>query len=342
MSSHSKWLLTLFLLSTTFFAHARKLAPEIIKAMGEGAMAKFVLKVCDDEGAPVSNAIVRVEFDLLPNPHSVYGKTDSNGICVVEGKTNGNKVKFTIRKDGYYGSCKEITYIEMGREHEVKNDKWLPYGDEVSLSIKPIKNPITLRPLPGRGDYKHTDAVGEWVGYDLDVDDFVNPFGTGLLADFEVYLDWDGKSFPKCERLGMKVRFTEDYSGYYELPLDTESEFKTPYSAMTNVVFSQVATYYYLMDGKRLRNKFDRSKCWIIRSRCTIDDQGRLQKANYSVARYIGVSGGVNGKAGFIFCGAFNPTPNDTNLEDADTARLSRLGYKQHLESELLRKAGVK
>ena len=34
----------------------------------------------------------------------------------------------------------------------------------------------------------------------------------------------------------------------------------------------------------------------------------------------------------------FNPTPNDTNLEDAETARLSRLGYKQSLEFEKARK----
>lgn len=38
----------------------------------------------------------------------------------------------------------------------------------------------------------------------------------------------------------------------------------------------------------------------------------------------------------------FNPTPNDTNLEDAETARKSRLGYKQSLEFERRRKAGGK
>ena len=39
-------------------------------------------KVCDDTGAPVSNASVCAGFDMLPTPHSVYGKTDTNGICV--------------------------------------------------------------------------------------------------------------------------------------------------------------------------------------------------------------------------------------------------------------------
>lgn len=105
--------------------------------------------------------------------------------------------------------------------------------------------------MPKSGDYKHTDVVGKWVGYDLGVDDFVSLFGKGSVADFEVYLDWDGKFYPKCERIGMKVRFTEPWSGYYAVPLDMESELNTPYSAMTNAMFSQVATYYDLLDGKR-------------------------------------------------------------------------------------------
>ena len=66
---------------------ARKLAPEVEHAMAYGAEAKICLKVCDDVGQPVTNASVAVVFDMLPRPHSVYGKTDSNGICVAEGKT---------------------------------------------------------------------------------------------------------------------------------------------------------------------------------------------------------------------------------------------------------------
>ena len=38
----------------------------------------------------------------------------------------------------------------------------------------------------------------------------------------------------------------------------------------------------------------------------------------------------------------FNPTPNDTNLEDAETARLSQLGYRQRQEFEWRRKNGLK
>ena len=60
----------------------------------------------------------------MPRPHSVYGKTDSNGICVAEGKTNGNKIRFLVGKEGYYGSQKELSYVPMNEEHDVKDGKW--------------------------------------------------------------------------------------------------------------------------------------------------------------------------------------------------------------------------
>ena len=89
-----KTLTVMCLLALPCVVLARKLAPEVEHAMAYGAEAKICLKVCDDVGQPVTNASVAVVFDMLPRPHSVYGKTDSNGICVAEGKTNGNKIRF--------------------------------------------------------------------------------------------------------------------------------------------------------------------------------------------------------------------------------------------------------
>ena len=91
-----------------------------------------------------------------------------------------------------------------------------------------------------------------------------------LLASFLWAIPWLANASKlttdviKAMSNGAKVRFTEPWSGYYALPIDVESELNTPYSAMTNAMFSQVASYYDLLDGKRLRNGFDRSKCWMV------------------------------------------------------------------------------
>ena len=93
---------------------------------------------------------------------------------------------------------------------------------------------------------------------------------------------------------------------------------------MPNMSYSQTADFYDSYDGKRIGNNFDKSKCWVVRSRCRLDDKGELMSSNYTVVRFLGISGSSEGKAGFCFMGAFNPTPNDTNLEDAETAKQSR------------------
>ena len=130
-----------------------RLNSEVIEAMGKGAEAKIVLKVCADAGAPVSNASVRVEFDLLPDPHSFYGKTDSKGIVVVRGKTNGNKISFFVGKDGYYGTRSEA-------ERDVKAGKWQPYPFEDSVVLKLIRTPIPL--VSRHGIYKQ-----KWLHSDM-------------------------------------------------------------------------------------------------------------------------------------------------------------------------------
>ena len=107
LKAKSEFVLLLLALPSAVFA--RKLAPEVEHAMAYGAEAKICLKVCDDVGQPVTNASVVAVFDMLPSPHSVYGKTDTNGVCVVQGKTNGNKVRFLVGKEGYYGSQKELS-----------------------------------------------------------------------------------------------------------------------------------------------------------------------------------------------------------------------------------------
>ena len=131
-----KPLTVMCLLALPCIAFARKLAPEVEHAMAYGAEARICMKICDDIGAPVSNASVCAVFDMLPKPHSVYGKTDTNGVCVVKGRTNGNKVVFLVGKDGYYGSRKEISYVLMGAEHDVRDGKWQPYGEKRTLIVK--------------------------------------------------------------------------------------------------------------------------------------------------------------------------------------------------------------
>lgn len=172
----------------------------------------------------------------------------------------------------------------------------------------------------------------------MKVNDFVYPHGMGCDPDFEVCIDWDQVYSVNSERSGFKIRFTQPLAGYYACPIESESEFQTPYNAVTNRTFKKESAFYDIRDGVREKKTFDKSRCWVVRSRCKMDEEGRLVAVNYSVVRFLGMCGSRDLKVGFCCLGAFNPTPNDTNLEDAETARNSRLKYKQVLEFEKARK----
>lgn len=330
MKMKVKSLTVMCLLALPYIVLARKLAPGVERAMAYGAEAKICLKVSDDTGAPVSNASVCVNFDMLPTPHSVYGKTDTNGVCIVKGKTNGNKVVFLVGKDGYYGSRTEISYVPMGAEHDVKDGKWQPYGAIENIELRKIRNPAHLSVAFER-EFNYTRAINTWVGFDLEKRDFVQPYGKGETMDFEVFFDWDGKWFHDYTGMGEKIRFTDKFSGYYQCAVKAVSEFRGPYSALPDARYQQDADFYerVIIDpnayGRRYERKvFDKNKCWVIRSRCKVDAEGNLVTAHYSVINNIAFGCDKGGVACICVTGAFNPTPNDTNLEDIETVERSR------------------
>ena len=330
-----KSLFALLLLAQSCVAFARKLAPEVEHAIAYGAEAKLCLKVRDDMGLPVSNASVRTYLDMLPVPHSVYGKTDTNGVCVVKGKTNGNKIEFFVGKEGYYGSSKEIIFIKKGEEHDVKDGRWQPYGAIETIELRRIRNPVNLAVAYMR-EFNNTEVINAWIGFDLEKRDFVQPHGKGEKVDFEVFFDWDGKWLPDYTGMGKKIRFTEKFSGYYQCAVNAVSEFKGPYSALPDATYQQYADFFerVIIDpnayGRQYERKsFDKNSCWVVRSRCEVDAEGNLVSAHYSVINDIAFGCDKGGVACICVIGAFNPIPSDTNLEDIETAKRSRHFIRQ-------------
>ena len=335
VSSKVKILLSVLLSILPSIVFARKLDSKIEHAMAYGAEAKICLKVCDDTGAPVPDASVCAAFDRLPKPQSVYGKTDTNGVCVVKGKTNGNKVVFLVGKVGYYGSRMEISYVPMGKEHDVMDGKWQPYGAVESIELRKIRNPVHLSVAFER-KFSNTKAINAWIGFDMEKRDFVQPYGKGENMDFEVFFDWDGKWFPDYTGMEKRIRFTNKFSGYYQCTANTVSEFKGPYSASPTATYLQNADFFerVIIDEEAVwkdyeRKFFDESKCWVVRSRCKVDAEGHLVSAHYSIINNIEFGCDKDGIACICVTGAFNTFPNDTNLEDIETAERSRHFVRQ-------------
>lgn len=290
--------------------------PVYREARLSGAQAKIELCIADDDGTPVPDAKIKAYLGMNFRPRGTWvnGVTDTNGVFVLEGKTCGDEIEVFVTKDGYYDSRVVYCYAKMGEEHDVKDGKWQPYGEKRRIRLRIVKNP-KLGATDAR--FADTKRLNEWIGYDLEKHDFIAPFGCGKDVDFMVSIDWDGKWLPTYSGMGVRVRFVDEYSGYYVCNVCEESEFKGPYNSDPDAIYKKEARFYEEIQdgGKRSQHLFDRSKCWVVRSRCKVDSNGHLIKANYSIVHYVGFCGDVDGTGGFRAISAFNPTPNDTNLE---------------------------
>ena len=307
----------LLVLATTTVAFALKKDPAYRQARLKGAQAKMELHIADDGGNAVADVNVNVfmGMNFRDQGYWIRGRTDTNGVFNVAGKTCGDAIEIYLSKEGYYDSKKTFRFATMGAERDVKDGKWQPYGENHSIVLRRVLNPQIVK--IGKGKFVLTKHLNRWLGFDIQRHDFVRPYGTGETADFEVMIEWNGKWLPDYTGMGVRIRFAAPYSEYYEQDIHSVSKFKGPYAADTENTFRQAATFDEQIDASlnRIQHHLDERKCWVVRSRCKIDEDGKLISANYSVVHKINFCGEPDGKGGFRIIGAYNPMPNDTNLE---------------------------
>ena len=294
---------------------ARQLKPEVLKAMHNGAVAAIRLKVLNEKGDPVTNASVMAAFDMLPNPSSTHGYTDTNGIFIVKGKTNGNYVELVVGKDGHYDSRQRITYIQMYAEHDVKDGKWQPYGEMQCIQLRRIHNPIGLTCGTIFIDIGETNR---WIGFDMSAKDFVHPFGKGETADFEIRSEWDGKAPIGSKMCYGELRFTQPFAGGYYAKKIVESSYPYVYGAKRDDDFavSGIKVVNRMGDPGFTKVPFREDSVLVTRTRCVTDvTTGKLKSANYGYIKDFMISPSWKGKCTLRLYYVFNSTPNDTNLE---------------------------
>ncbi len=290
------------------------------EAYQKGAEARVEFKVVDDLGLPVSGATINVFFDMVDRGmgRRIIGDTDTNGVYVAEAKTMG-VLEIKVSREGYYSSTDRISFIDMGREHEVKDGRWQPWGMQKEIVLKPCRNRVALHNSWKICDFPSTNV---WFGYDFEKNDFVEPFGKGDASDIKLMFEWDGKNPGKQPSTALHVAFDGQFGGGYYAGKHCQSLFPYVYSANTNDMFAtKTIDYSHRFEGvpgrggKWIDNEFDESKSLIVRTRCKVDEEGNIVMANYANITKMEFSAGWEGKGVFTIQYFFNPTPNDPNLE---------------------------
>lgn len=295
-------------------------------AYRKGAMSKVVYRAVDEQGLVVSNAIAHIRYYSYGRPQdNADWKTysDSQGYFVAEHITN-ERLDVVAYKKGHYNARDSISYFDT-EESEVAGGKWLPYGATKTIVLKRIVNPVEMESSPCL-DYYRYPPQGEWTGFDLQKRDWVSPAGSGERPDMLVRFIRQER--PNGYYKTMEVSFTNNpYAGVYQMTVDEQSDLKSVYCADTNATYSASLMFDVERNETGLRrNDFKEGQYFVFRTRTSVDDDGKLKSAHY---------GKIYGDWRFCERGGmaiqridFNPRPNDTNLEDAETARLSELNRR--------------
>ena len=309
-------------------------ADEYQRATSKGAKTKIELHVVDDEGLSVSNVDVEVVFAMGAGFQSGFFKTDAKGLAVVEGITTGNTIEFFLKKESYYNSYLKLRYLKFGENRKVKDGKWQPWGERREIRLRKIANPVKMPRFNCHFDVPRTN---EWIGLDVERCDWVHPYGRGIVADFELFVTWDGFPKPTSRDCIMGLRMPGDGSGGYFFDKVTESDFPYPYLAKTNETYS-VRSFDWkeresgiLMRDQSFWNRRD----FVFYTRCVVDESGKIREACYGSIRKLEVSPGSQGRPILRTHYVFNTLPNKVNLEETDVANRT---YKQRALDERMEK----
>ena len=299
----------------------------------KGALAKVNLKVVDQDGVVVPDAKIWGAFTAnhLRDSVLVDGQTNTNGEFVAQGNCN-EILRVDVTKEGYYHTEVKVNFWRSKSDPVVVDGKWQPYGETRTVVLKKIRDPIRLRDPNARYRYKYPES-GKWAGFDLECGDWVPPLGGGKCAD--IMIRYILKPRPDGYFKSLDISFTNNpYAGAYVMNRDSYSEMDSVYEANTNGDYVGSLRYEFerTAKGNQVISELGFGQYIVFRIRTKTDEEGNLISAHYG--RIMGALQYLE-KAGIVLGPVFyNPTPNDTNLEDAETARKSRLRYKQRLKQE--------
>jgi len=293
--------------------------PEVQEAQRKGAKAKIIYRIVDDEGTPITNATIHGQWqnDYPRKTWKETFTTDTNGEFVAKGKVGG-RFGFYVKMDGYYLSSTGVDFHwREGVSPLVKDGKWQPYGERRMLFVKRKINPVNAPTVKFGG--LSVPVTNVWLGLDMEKFKWVKPYGDGINSDMLLRFNSEPVNKYVVNWATMEVSFTNNpYAGFYVMPKDGFSEMKSAYHADTNMVFHTGITYSIGRLSKD-DHRLDENHYMVFRTRTRIDNDGKLVSAHYGkIYGRWDIWDGTEARMMF-----FNPTPNDTNLEDMMTFKES-------------------
>ena len=258
------------------------------------------LQVVDETSQPVAEANAGVGYFYGQNAtaSSVDGFTDTNGIFTASHLAKSGLLSFTAEKIGYYRAWAQQ---DLGLNYD--QIKW---NFTQTLVLKKIEKPIAMYAkfnIPGL----KVPEYGKPIAYDLEVGDWVGPYGKGVNQDIIFRKDYSDKG-AEGYYSKVTVSFPKDGDGIqvYNIP-DTEkgSALRSPHEAPLNGYQPEVTRETSALRGQPSKFEYDPNRIYIFRVRTALDVNGNVVSAHY---------GKIYGDF-MQFTYYLNPAPNSRNIE---------------------------
>ena len=297
------------LISTLFFVP--------LCCIGNDVVAKF--RIRDESGMPVTNATVVIDtrrdrVEVINHGRismrEIRTRTDGDGHAEANFPCYSGEFRYSVSAPGFYAGRRTDVLFKR-REGGYFSVELLEHEKSIDVVLRKVANPIPMYGCSGR--FKIPASEGRF-GFDLEKCDWVRPHGEGLCADFWIRYEEKGRDERDYQARGI-MEFEGMYNGAYMARMVTTSSFQPVFAADPRATYLPVLDLYsWRRAGSEFQEKamVGDADCLVLRTRSVVDDEGLLVRCNYSR-----ISGGIYAMERVFGIGetAFNPTPNDSNLE---------------------------
>ncbi|BDV42781.1 hypothetical protein GURASL_17040 [Geotalea uraniireducens] len=243
----------------------------------EFPQAKLTFEVVDENNVPIENAETMIStqgINLSKNKLDFIrfeNVTDKNGLSPIVFNTL-DIMYYKVAKQGFYSSDGEYKFKHKKAGH------WEPWDPRVKVILRAIGNQV---PMYARNIKMIIPKIGEPIGFDLIVCDWVSPYGKGNTADFIFKLDKKVVSRTDLD-CAITVTFNSQHDGILQVKENIRfgSELKLPKIAPDDGYSNKIVLYMNRKPGEAMHTNIDDSNNYIFRIRSEVID-GKLIKSMY-------------------------------------------------------------
>jgi hypothetical protein len=272
--------------------------------------------VTDEQGTPVKGVEVGGYFSGPFASAPDKAKTDVDGRVVLRGKAT-LQVSLASGGDGtpWYLSSLDIIPEGIDADKQGWNIK-----REGTLILRKKRNPT---PLAVRRIELVPPSLEKPYAYDLEIGDYVQPYGKGKTPDLvfrSVLLRNDG---PMDLDYRLDVSFSNLGDGIISTEQNLWCTLRSPHYLAPNAQYKNKWIYTRTVKpGGGGKTSANPNRCFYLRVRTKLDTAGKIMSANY--AKIYGDF------SKFVYF--YNPTPNERNLEFDPDKNLAKDGPRVWME----------